>query len=65
MIKIKRKNFKQFGHFFDYELENDVLLHESEWNGECYITEDGHFTPIQRCKDEFGDYETIGFKYMP
>ena len=40
MIKIKEENVMRNGHMFDYLLENGALLHESEWNGEKYTTQD-------------------------
>lgn len=69
MIKIKEENVIRNGHMFDYLLENGTLLHESEWNGEEYITKDkyGHtvecYLPIyDENENENGGYDIIGFK---
>ena len=64
MFKIKRNWFEMGGHWFDYELEDGTLLHDSEWNGESYIVDDGtHYTPIYElelgCDDQ---YRVIGFE---
>lgn len=53
-------------------LENGVYLLNSEWNGECYSTEDEYYypvnVPISYCDDEddedYGEptqYETVGY----
>lgn len=63
MLKIKRNWFEHGGHWFDYELEDGTLLHDSEWNGECYIVDDGtHYTPIYELEPGCDDqYRVIGF----
>ena len=69
MIKIKEENYRQVGHMFDYLLENGALLHESEWNGEVYITKDEHgrteevYRPVyDENENENGGYDIIGFE---
>ena len=38
MLLIKEKNYKYMeGNIADFKLENDVLLFETDWNGELYI----------------------------
>ncbi len=36
MIKVKNINVNFNGSIFDYELENGLLLHSSNWNTELY-----------------------------
>ena len=69
MIKILEKDYVHFrlGHIFDYLLENGVLLHESEWNGEVYtVKENGseiEYRPVYDDKEnENGGYDIIGFE---
>ena len=52
-------------HYFDYELEDGTLLHNSEWNGEVYTVKnkDGSETryfPVYNQIDD--EYEIIGFE---
>jgi hypothetical protein len=65
MLKIKRENFEETGHRFDYELENGVLLHKSEWNGETYtVKENGKeitYRPIQTHNEADDTWTIIGF----
>lgn len=67
MLKIKNENIKVNGHWFDYELENGVLLHESEWNGEIYTvkTKSGEETyrPVYAEEEnENGGFDIVGFE---
>ncbi len=67
MLKIIGKNVVKVGHQFDYELENGVLLHEQEWNGECYtVREDGvetrYFPIYSEEENENGGFDIIGFE---
>ena len=41
-------------------LENGVILINSEWNGERYITEGKEYTPFYK-EGEQGDIEIIGY----
>lgn len=63
MIKIKNKDIKVNGHWFDYELEDGTLLHECDWNGEKYIfMKDGVeqvYTPIYEQDDIY--FNIVGF----
>ncbi len=66
MLKIIRENFKQTCHTFDYELENGVQLHTSEWNGEVYTVKEGKtertFRPIQIHNETEDTWQTVGFE---
>lgn len=68
MIQIKNRNPIYVGEMFDFELEDGTLLHDSEWNGECYTVKEqgGHersFRPVYRALNEFEDqFEIIGFE---
>lgn len=43
-------------------LEDGTFLLYSEWNGECFIEEDGfHYGPVTRQIDD-DDFETIGYE---
>lgn len=46
MLKIVNKNIKINNHIFDYELENGVLLHNTDWNGEIYHIGNTEYKPI-------------------
>jgi len=61
MLNIKRQNFKYVGAIMDYELENGVMLHESEWNGEEYTIDEVSYTPIQIYNENEDTWKTIGF----
>jgi len=66
MICIKEHSVKVNGHWFDFELEDGHLLHESEWNGEYYETGEGttksRYKPIY-IEDSEGFY-IVGFEKM-
>ena len=63
MINIKNTSVKVNGHWFDYELEDGELLHESEWNGEYYETENGVFRPVYAAEEnENSGFDIIGFE---
>lgn len=67
MLKIKNEYVERNSHWFDFELENGVLLHESEWNGEVYtVKENGTETTYRPVYAEEsncnGGYDIIGFK---
>lgn len=67
MIKIKNEDIKVNGHWFDYELEDGTLLHQSEWNGEEYtVKENGveiTYRPIYAEEENCnGGYDIIGFE---
>lgn len=65
MLEIKRSNFKETGHFYDYKLNNGTYLHESEWNGEVYTVKQGKeekiYKPVYKeiTEDQF---DIIGFE---
>lgn len=59
MLKIKRELFTDG---FEYELEDGTMLHESEWNGEVYITDGKDYRPVQQYDEEHDQYDTIGFE---
>ena len=63
MLTIKNEFFYSCGHLFDYELSNGELLHESEWNGEYYETENGIYRPVYEHDSFFGTYYVIGFEH--
>ena len=67
MINIKNENIERVGHWFDYELEDGMLLHNSEWNGENYtVQENGmevEYRPIYVDKlNENDGYDIVGFE---
>lgn len=67
MINIKNENVERTGHWFDYELEDGILLHNSEWNGENYtVQENGmevEYRPIYADKPNENDgYDIVGFE---
>lgn len=67
MLKIARENVVVNGHQFDFELENGVLLHESEFNGEKYIINlhgcEAEYTPVYADEPNENDgYDIIGFE---
>lgn len=67
MINIKNENVERTGHWFDYELEDGILLHNSEWNGENYtVQENGmevEYRPIYADKSNENDgYDIVGFE---
>lgn len=67
MIKIKNKDIKVNGHWFDYELEDGTMLHSSEWNGEEYIIAENNveitYRPIYTEEENSnGGYDIIGFE---
>lgn len=66
MLKIKRENFELTGHRFDYELENGVMLHGSEWNGEVYTVKNGKnediYRPVMNYNKEDDSWTTVGFE---
>lgn len=68
MLKIKKENFTEVGHYFDYELENGTKLHSSEWNGEFYSVDGAEYYPVNEpisFDDETGEadqWDTIGFE---
>ena len=67
MIKIKEENYVSVGHMFDYLLENGVMLHENEFNGEVYtVKENGVETTYRPVYDEHenenGGFDIIGFE---
>lgn len=63
MITIKNQNVSVVGHPIDYELENGVLLHQTEWNGECYtVAENGvevSYSPVFRFQEEGIDIDAL------
>jgi len=63
MLNIKAKNVERVGHMFDYELEDGTLLHDSEWNGEKYITGRGQteteYRPVYRFEAEKTDINAL------
>lgn len=67
MINIKNENVERAGHWFDYELEDGTLLHNSEWNGEIYTVKENRmeieYRPIYADKPNENDgYNIIGFE---
>ena len=67
MLKIKNESVKVNGHWFDFELENGVLLHESEWNGEVYTVKvkggEVVYRPVySEEENDNGGYDIIGFE---
>lgn len=69
MLKVKNEDIKVNGHWFEYELEDGTLLHQSEWNGEVYtVKKDGveiSYHPIYaEEKNCNGGYDIIGFKAL-
>jgi hypothetical protein len=67
MINIKNENVERTGHWFDYELEDGMLLHNSEWNGENYtVKENGaevEYWPVYTDKPNENDgYDIVGFE---
>ena len=67
MLNIKNEMVKVNGHWFDYELENGVLLHESEWNGEVYTVKtdcgEAVYRPVySEEENNNGGYDIIGFE---
>ena len=69
MLKIKNEDIKVNGHWFDYELEDGTLLHQSEWNGEMYIVKkDGveiSHRPVYADEENCnGGYDIIGFNAL-
>lgn len=63
MINIKSEFLKVNGEYFDFELENGELLHNSEWNGEEYETENGIFRPVYAAEEnENGGFDIVGFE---
>lgn len=67
MLKIKRERFEQTGHWFDYELDNGIILHKSEWNGEEYTIKEGNyerrFRPVM-VETQEDAWEAIGFEEL-
>ena len=67
VFKIKKRNVVIDITWFDYELENGVLLHKSEWNGECYEVDGIRYFPVQEefmWDDDCIPYQwnTVGFE---
>lgn len=67
MLKIKKECVNVNGHWFDYELENGVLLHATEWNGENYTVKEKDreivYKPIYANKPNVNDgFDVIGFE---
>lgn len=70
MLKIKNENVKWVGYQADYELENGILLFDTDWNGEIYTegfdpkTEKSNgrrYSPVYKEVDE-EQFEIIGFE---
>lgn len=69
MLKIKSEDIKANGHWFDYELEDGTLLHQSEWNGEMYIVKQNgveiSYHPVYAEEENCnGGYDIIGFNAL-
>lgn len=69
MLNIIKENVLVNSHYFAYKLENGILLHDNEWNGEKYIVYDKNnnreicYIPIYSKKmNETDSYDIIGFK---
>ena len=69
MIKIKERNYQLCeGHEFDFLLENGVLLHETEFNGEDYCVKENDNTetiyhPVYDENENVnGGFDIIGFE---
>ena len=73
MLKIVAENVVRLGGAtFDYELEDGTLLHESEWNGECYTARewDGEayvvkslcYPVYSKTSNENNGHDVVGFE---
>lgn len=65
MLEIVDKYVLVNSHYFDYELEDGTLLHNSEWNGESYTVKnkgggETRYFPVYNQIDD--EYEIIGFE---
>lgn len=69
MVKIIRKNFKTCGELFDFELNNGILLHRSEWNGYEYTVKSGNEPDFYKnCRyvpnyNKFNEIESFEMKH--
>ena len=70
MLKIKNENITRVGYLVDYELENGILLYDTDWNGEIYtegfdpVTEKNNsrsYKPVYKEIEE-DQFEIIGFE---
>jgi hypothetical protein len=61
MINIKERNVVSVGEYFDYELENGVLLHQNDWNGEYYEVDGVIYRPVYQTVSDIQE-EIIGFE---
>lgn len=70
MLKIKNENVNWVGYLADYELENGILLFDSDWNGEIYRegfdpktkkNNGRYYRPVYKEVDE-DEFEIIGFE---
>lgn len=62
-MKIKNKNIKKYGSYFDFELEDGTLLHTMDWNGEVYTVkkngEEITYKPIYKFEIDDIDLDSI------
>ena len=66
MIGIKEYIVYEFGNWFDFELENGILLHSTEWNGDGYIKledkEEIIYKPIYKKINNSKNRMIVGFE---
>jgi hypothetical protein len=68
MLKINSRNKVVDSSVFEYELENGVLLHEIEWNGEGFIVKDNggevEYRPVEKAIEFDEDNEPINWEVI-